>query len=665
LSFPRGIFSKLVAVFLLVGLLPFLGMAWWTYDQAKTHMTDAVVESWLVRLARENAAHVDRRLFGLGMAVQLWSEEEVLAQEAAHAETPGPDSRGARDRLSAALGRRSARLNHVALAMIVGRDGTIHAASSSDRPRAAATLVGKSIRDLAPEDSQRAWIERALAIRTEPLQRLNWGRSPFVATLGTLPGVPESYQIGYAAPLAADAAIAVLFQFDVIQNILDQVQRKFADEPGGGSGRAVRYPTGYAFLFDDDADTVIGHKDRELYGSSVSKDHGLPQLREAALANDFGFMHYEFRGKKKISGFAHTGGARQGGFAWTVGVGIDKEDIYADVDALGELLFIATLIVAGLVVLMAALISARITRPLTKLVGFTQSVARGNLDARVSIRSNDEIAVLANAFNRMTGDLKETNQRLIQAEKDAAWREMARQVAHEIKNPLTPIMLSAQQIERAIADKHPEIDTIVKDSVQSIVEQCDSLRQIAQNFASYAAFPKPMLERVALGDLVEKVVGVYSAHQREGFRVVSRVAAKGDWAVRADVDAMRRVFLNLFNNAFEAMNGQGTITVLATVEKSETGATARIAVIDTGRGIPPDDLPHLFEPYFSTRTGGTGLGLAICRKIVTEHDGTISVESTVGKGTTFTISLPCIAADTPLSSADSSFSETRTLPRSG
>jgi nitrogen fixation/metabolism regulation signal transduction histidine kinase len=313
---------------------------------------------------------------------------------------------------------------------------------------------------------------------------------------------------------------------------------------------------------------------------------------------------------------------------------------------------------------MAAALSARVTRPLLRLVGFTESVARGNLDSRVSIKTKDEIAVLAEAFNRMTADLKETNRRLIQAEKDAAWREMARQVAHEIKNPLTPIMLSAQQIERALVDRRPDLETIVRDSVRSIVEQCESLREIAQNFASYAAFPKPKLARIGLAELVERVVAVFAAQQREGTKIETVVAVEGGWAVRADVDAMRRVFLNLFNNAYEAMGGRGTITVKATVETLSAGCRARLAVTDTGKGIPEGDIPRLFEPYFSTRTGGTGLGLAICRKIVTEHGGSISVDSKVGAGTTFTITLPCFAADAPFTADDdASFSETRTLPR--
>jgi nitrogen fixation/metabolism regulation signal transduction histidine kinase len=442
------------------------------------------------------------------------------------------------------------------------------------------------------------------------------------------------------------------------------VQIKFSDEPPA-PGRTVRYESGYAFLFDSDGDTVIGHKQRELYGTSLSRTHGLPGLRDKVLASSFGFDHYEYPpGVGKISGFARTLPAGSGGFGWIVGVGINHADIFADTVALRDLLAVAALIVAGFVVLMAAVLSARLTRPLLRLVGFTESVARGNLDARVTVRTNDEIAVLAEAFNRMTSDLKETNRRLIQAEKDAAWREMARQVAHEIKNPLTPIMLSAQQIERAVADRHADLPAIVKDAVASIVEQCSSLREIAQNFASYAAFPKPKLARVPLAAMVERAVSVFAAHQREGLEIKSVVDAPGGFVVRADVEAMRRVFLNLFNNAFEAMGGRGTITIRTTVEPVRDGFRAHLAVSDTGKGIAPEDLPRLFEPYFSTRTGGTGLGLAICRKIVTEHDGAITVASELGAGTTFTIALPCFPEGAPPGPDDDApFSETRTMPR--
>jgi signal transduction histidine kinase len=662
----RGIFTKLVLVFLLVGLVPFLAMGVWTYFQAKTPMTEAVIESWLVRLARETAAHVDLTLSGLRTSVLVWSEERRL--------TTRSTETAPQEWLASGLARRAMRLGDVALVMVVEPGGRIVAAARPDPSKPVGALIGRSIREVAPSPSQREWIERALASRAQPVWGVGWHRSPFLLALdgpATRPAEgheaegPDAYQIGYSAPLGRDpaaapeAALAVVFRFETVQRVLDQVERKFRDRP-------VRYPSGYAFLFDDDGDTVIGHKKRELYGTSLTRHHGLPELHEAVMSREFGFQHYEFpKGTGKISGFARTETPAMGGFGWTVGVGIDHSDIYADVTALRGLLAVASLVVAGLVVLMAALLSARITRPLTKLVGFTESVARGNLDARVSIRTNDEIAVLANAFNRMTSDLKETNHRLIQAEKDAAWREMARQVAHEIKNPLTPVMLSAQQIERALADRHPELDAIVRDSVKSIVEQCESLRQIAQNFASYAAFPKPHLERIGLAELLDKVVSVYAAHQREGFRVVTAPGTPEGYAVRADVDAMRRVFLNLFNNAFEAMSGTGTITVSAQVRKGPAGDVALISVADTGRGIQTQDLPHLFEPYFSTRSGGTGLGLAICRKIVTEHEGSISVESETGKGTTFTISLPCFPADSPPTGADDdSFSETRTLPRS-
>src|SRR5262249_44751577 len=161
-----------------------------------------------------------------------------------------------------------------------------------------------------------------------------------------------------------------------------EVMIKFGDEPTGGAHTPARYRSGYAFMFAADADTVIGHKHHDFYGTSVLRDHKLPKLRDAMLASPFGYVRYEFPpGTAKISGVAHTTSLASGGFGWVVGVGIDYEDIYRDVSALRGLLAVAVLIVAGLVVMMAAVLSARITRPLTRLVGFTESVARGNLDA--------------------------------------------------------------------------------------------------------------------------------------------------------------------------------------------------------------------------------------------------------------------------------------------
>jgi two-component system, NtrC family, nitrogen regulation sensor histidine kinase NtrY len=313
----------------------------------------------------------------------------------------------------------------------------------------------------------------------------------------------------------------------------------------------------------------------------------------------------------------------------------------------------------------AGMFGSRMAGPLRRLVVHTERLARGDYDARVVVDSRDEVAILADALNRLAAELKESNRRLVEAEKNAAWKEMARQVAHEIKNPLTPIMLSAQQLERAHKDRHPRFDEILVESTRSIVEQCASLRSIAQNFAGFASFPQSRREPLAFGRLVRDAARLYAPKRDDGPGVVVKVDVPENVRILGDEDELRRVFLNLFNNAFEATGAEGALTIEAKVVGVGADAKAVAAVRDTGRGIPPEDKSRLFEPYFSTRTGGTGLGLAICRKIVSEHRGTIVCESAVGVGTTFVLTFPILKDDG--SGADARppdpFGETKTVVR--
>ncbi len=675
---PRGIFVKLVGVFLLVGLVPFLGIEVWAYLQARNQLTKNVVESWLTRLARETAAQVDREVEAMRSTVLAWSQEEALVTDAMMLAGGGAPWAGPADRLNAALALRAGTLGNVALATVVDGEGRLLAAGRSDRSKPATQITARLLSEIIPDPGGRAWIERA-ATRTgsdtPQIFSTGWHRSPLVAALGD-PDEAASYQVGFAARLAPpgdgenknrrESALVVFFRFETIQSALDRVKQRFTDWEDSRKPEQSRYSSGYAFMFDSDADTVIAHVNRQHYGTSLVRDHHQPEFHQAMIDQRFGSIHYEYPpGTPKITGFAHCAEAADGGFGWIVGVGVSQKDVFADLTRFQELLGVAALILAGAVVVTAALISARITRPLTRLVVLTEQVARGNLDAQVQVTTRDEIAVLADAFNKMAADLKASNHRLIQAEKDAAWREMARQVAHEIKNPLTPIMLSAQQVQRAHMDRHPHFDAILADSVQSIIEQCESLKRIAQNFASYAAFPRPTLEWQVASKLVAKCVAQFVPLLEGKARIVTEMDCPDDVVVKADLDAMRRVFLNLVNNAIEAMaeRPEPVLTIAVTVGAGDAGEVARIRVTDNGRGISPSDMRRLFEPYFSTRSSGTGLGLAICRKIVNEHAGSIAVQSELGAGTTFTITLPVRRGDArAIAASDDAFSETRTMP---
>jgi nitrogen fixation/metabolism regulation signal transduction histidine kinase len=241
----------------------------------------------------------------------------------------------------------------------------------------------------------------------------------------------------------------------------------------------------------------------------------------------------------------------------------------------------------------------------------------------------------------MAEDLKESNKKLIEAEKRAAWREMARQVAHEIKNPLTPIRLSAQLIERAHHDQHPEFENILRDGVRNIVEQTESLRRIASDFSDFASLPKRNLEPQRIRELVDDVVRLYRNREACGVELGVEALAGADVEVLVDADELKRVFINLFNNALEAMPEGGRLTVSLLALEDEDGASmVDIRVKDTGTGIAPELSDRLFEPYFTTRSSGTGLGLAIAKKTIEGYGGRISLTSTPGEGTSVNIALP-------------------------
>ncbi len=669
MRWPRGIFVKLVLVFLLIGLLPFAIIGTITYHKAKERMTDTVVEYWLVRIARETAVALDREVSEMRGLVRSWADDGFLAGMLGERE---PDPSRADLNASALAEFLATRLNYredLDLLLLLGGDGKILAESWNDagvssklRP---ARLLGLRIDEIvATEES--GWLLSALDPTAEslrqkrvPVSSRDWHVSPLVQLAkNELPWRPEegypklegAYSLGFAASIldhnrkSAVGALVAIFNWSKVHDVLDQVGQRFGDPDDQRTGN-VRYGSGYPFLFAQDGDTVIGHHYRVNLGTSLARDHNLPSFRERMLAESYGAYRYEYPlGTQKISGFAHTAPPLREGFGWVVGVGINHDQIYADVRGLFEFLVAAALLIAGFVILLAAVFSHRLTEPITRLIAYTEEVARGNLDARVDIRTKDEIAVLADSFNRMAEDVKETNRRLIKAEKDAAWKEMARQVAHEIKNPLTPIVLSAQQLRQAWADRHHRFDEILKDGVATIIDQSEALRKIAADFGAFATFAKREPREESAKALVRAAYDSYRARS-EGSRIKLELDDRLPEGVRILVDSseMKRVFLNLLNNAFEALEAQGgTVTLRATRESGPVGPEAHIAIADDGPGIAPEVRSRLFEPYFSTRTQGTGLGLAICKRIIEESGGRIHVTSEPNSGATFTLALPAL-----------------------
>ena len=284
--------------------------------------------------------------------------------------------------------------------------------------------------------------------------------------------------------------------------------------------------------------------------------------------------------------------------------------------------------------LLGRLVAGRITRPLEALREGAARVARRELGTRVEAEADGEVGELVEAFNRMTADLAAETARAAAAERVAAWREVARRLAHEVKNPLTPVAMSVATLRDAYQSGRPDFAEIFEEGTRAIGEEVRRLTRIVDEFGRFARLPAPDRQRVPAAELVEAALALYP-EVNGGLRVERE--AEGDLPILyVDRDQILQVVHNLLRNALEALGGRGTPRLRA--YRAEGGLA--IAVSDEGPGIRPEDLPRVFEPYFTTKAEGTGLGLAIAHRIAEEHEGRLEVRSEPGQGATFTLYLP-------------------------
>jgi nitrogen fixation/metabolism regulation signal transduction histidine kinase len=284
--------------------------------------------------------------------------------------------------------------------------------------------------------------------------------------------------------------------------------------------------------------------------------------------------------------------------------------------------------------LVGHLLARRITRPLEALREGALRVAGGQLGTRVEVRATGEVKDLVDAFNGMTADLAATTSRAALAERVAAWREVARRLAHEVKNPLTPVAMSVETLRDAWALQRPDFGEIFDEGTRAIGEEVRRLARIVDEFSRFARLPAPDPRPVAPEELLGAVLALYP--EAQGGVRLEREIEPGLPMLSVDRDQILQVLHNLVRNGLEAVGARGTVRVSARRDGSELA----ISVSDDGPGIPPGDLPRLFEPYFTTKEAGTGLGLAIAERIVEEHGGRIDVASRPGRGATFTLWLP-------------------------
>jgi len=295
--------------------------------------------------------------------------------------------------------------------------------------------------------------------------------------------------------------------------------------------------------------------------------------------------------------------------------------------------FGAYAVVFGIALIGGGLLAFRFARPLRLLTIAAKDVSEGNLEVRVEPHSRDEIGILASSFNEMVLKLRKSREELSKHERESAWKEMAKQIAHEIRNPLTPIKLSIQHVRQAFKDKAPDREEILQRVTQTVIDQIEVLSRIASEFSSFAKMPASKFERLNIDDLLKETINLFREVEEISF---VHKPSPSTAMIIADRDQLRGVFINIVRNAIQAMQESGTITAETFLEKH----LCIIKISDTGPGIPEEILTRIFDPNFSTKTEGMGLGLAIARRVIEDHGGTITCSSERGKGTMFEIRLP-------------------------
>ncbi|MEO7191532.1 MAG: HAMP domain-containing sensor histidine kinase [Vicinamibacterales bacterium] len=319
----------------------------------------------------------------------------------------------------------------------------------------------------------------------------------------------------------------------------------------------------------------------------------------------------------------------------TVPLAPRQRELERESDEFNRGVLIGSILVVIFAAALGASMAARVADPVARLTRATRHIAAGRLDVRIVADTNDELRRLVDDFNTMTATLLAQRAELARTNQLAAWNEMARQVAHEIKNPLTPIQLAAEHLQHVNDDRGRPLGPVAEHCLVTILGQVRLLRQIASEFSNFAGRPTAHLEAVDLAGLVSSVVDPYRVGANERVRFDVRLPEAMP-PVRADPTLLARAFTNLIENAIQAMPLGGAVLIAAYVGDDQLELTIR----DTGVGMDPTTLARAFEPYFSTKTAGSGLGLANARHNIEIAGGTVSIASVAGAGTTVTITLP-------------------------
>ena len=283
--------------------------------------------------------------------------------------------------------------------------------------------------------------------------------------------------------------------------------------------------------------------------------------------------------------------------------------------------------------------AAAVTNPVRRLEACARDVSAGNLNTRANVSGSAEIGRLAKAFNYMSEQLGEQRDRLVQTERAASWRELARRLADELRNPLLALQTTAESLQRSQEQNPEQSNEASRAQAAELLSGIEKLEKVVAKFRDFGGLPQPELASVDLNDLVRGIVKQYEGE----FGAVGRPPITPELhleenlpLVQADVSLLRRALDNLILNAMDAMPGGGVLML----RTSQANDAVELEVSDTGTGLTPQECGRLFTPYYTTKQHGTGLGLAVVQSVVSDHGGRISVESEAGVGTSFHIRLP-------------------------
>jgi nitrogen fixation/metabolism regulation signal transduction histidine kinase len=284
-------------------------------------------------------------------------------------------------------------------------------------------------------------------------------------------------------------------------------------------------------------------------------------------------------------------------------------------------------------------IANRLTEPLTLLQEKIGQIRLGRKNERIDYRKNDEIGGLVSEYNRMIRELEQSADLLARSERESAWREMAKQVAHEVKNPLTPMKLSVQYLLKAWEDKRPDFDERLRKFRDAMIEQIETLSTIASEFSYFAKMPTAIKTELDLCEVLENCLEFYRNNEAD-VKVNYRHTGIQRAMALADKDQLLRLFNNLFRNAIQSIPGDRKGILEVTLEREEPYYIIRVR--DNGSGIPEDIREKIFAPNFTTKSSGMGLGLAMSKTIVENMNGEIMYETELDKGTVFIIKIPIL-----------------------